>query len=78
MILWPTSMSPVGPHPPAPRPTPATHVYTVLVFDELVHAPWAVVVEATNDANAIALAQVLHPSKRRELWCGHRLVAEIR
>jgi hypothetical protein len=50
----------------------------VLVFDELVHAPWAVVVHADDDEKAIAMVRTLHPSKRRELWCGARLVAEIR
>ena len=72
-------MSPVGPTPPAPRPTdaPTRHAYTLLVFDEMVHAPWAVVFEA-EDAKAVAMVRALHPSKRREIWCDHRLVAEIR
>ena len=74
-------MSPVGPLPPAPRhsesPGPSAHTYTVLVFDELVPAPWAIPVEAEDDTKAIAVARALHPLKRRELWCGHRLVAEI-
>jgi len=81
VILQPTStgMSEVGPHPQATRPTdgPTAHVYTVLVFDELVHAPWAVVVEAGDDAKAIALTRSLQPLKRRELWSGDRLVAKI-
>jgi hypothetical protein len=81
VMLQPTSMSmsEVGPHSQATRPTdgPTAHVYTVLVFDELVHAPWAVVVEAGDDAKAIALTRSLQPLKRRELWCGDRLVAKI-
>jgi hypothetical protein len=73
-------MSPVRQHPPAPQPVdgPAPHAYTVLVFDELVHAPWAVVFQADNDAKATAMLRALHASKRRELWCGRRLVAEMR
>jgi len=73
-------MSPVRPPLPAPRPAdgPSPHAYTVLVFDELVHAPWAVVFQAEDDAKAIAMLRALHPSKRRELWCGARFVAEIR
>jgi hypothetical protein len=72
-------MSPVRPHPPATRPTDARtpHAYTLLLFDELVHAPWAVVFEADDDAKAIAMGRALHPLKRRQLWCGPRLVAEI-
>jgi len=30
-----------------------------------------------SDAEALTLARSLHPSKRRELWCRHRLVARI-
>ena len=72
-------MSSVGPHPVAPRPTdgPMPHAYTVLVFDELVHAPWSVVFEADDDAKAVALARALHPDRRRELWCGDRLVTKM-
>ena len=71
---------PSSPTSPAPQPVdgPAPHAYTVLVFDELVHAPWAVVFQADNDAKATAMLRALHASKRRELWCGRRLVAEMR
>ena len=81
MIFVPSLMSPVGPLPPAPRHTDAprpARSYTVLVFDEFVPTPWAILVEADNDAEAMALARSLHPLKRRELWCRHRLIGEIR
>jgi hypothetical protein len=79
-MMWPTRMSPLGPLPPAPRhdaDKAAPRLYTVLVFDDLVPAPWVVLVEADNDTKAIAIARSLHPTKRRELWHRHRLVAEI-
>ena len=72
-------MSPVGPFHPAQShsdpPVPSAHTYTVLVFDELLPAPWAILVEAEDDIKAIEAARSLHPLKRRELWCGQRLVA---
>jgi hypothetical protein len=79
-MIWPTSMSSAGPLPPAPRhdaDKPAPRHYTVLVFDDLVPVPWAIVIEAEDDIEAITVASSLHPSKRRELWCRHRLIAEI-
>ena len=80
MMLAATRMSSVAPPPSASRHNdggPALHSYTLLVFDELVHTPWAVVLQAKDDAKAIAMARTLHPHKRRELWCGDRRVAEI-
>jgi len=70
-------MSAVDPPPAAPRhsdPSGSSSLtYTVLVFDELLSTPWAILVEAEDDTKAIEVARALHPLKRRELWCGHRL-----
>jgi len=52
-------------------------VYTLLVFDELMGAPWVVLLDAEDDADAIRLAGAHHPTKRRELWHRHRLIAAI-
>lgn len=72
-------MSPVRRLDLAPRqsepPDLSAHTYTVLVFDELLPAPWVILVDAEDDTKAIEAARALHASKRRELWCGHRLVA---
>jgi hypothetical protein len=53
------------------------HSYTLLVFDDLLSKPRVVIVEATNDAEAIAAARARHPSRRRELWSGNRFVSEM-
>ena len=53
-------------------------LYTVCVFDEGLIVPWVRLVDAEDDSEAIALARSIQPSKRRELWDRHRLVAEFR
>ena len=53
-------------------------LYTVCVFDEGLLVPWVRLVDARDDCEAIALARAIHPSKRREIWDRHRLVAEFR
>jgi hypothetical protein len=75
-------MSPV---PPFPRPghpgtqaaEPARRLYTVLVFEPDLHVPWATLVEAADDGEAVRMARSIHPLKRREVWDRHRLVADI-
>ena len=49
----------------------------MLLFDEQLSAPWPMTIEAKDDTDAMALARGLHASKRRELWCNHRLVARF-
>jgi hypothetical protein len=53
------------------------HIYTLLVVDDVIATPWAILLEAENDSDAVALARSHHPNKRRELWQRHRLVAEF-
>ena len=52
-------------------------LYTVLVFDGQLAAPWAILVDADSDATAIEKVRSLHTLKRREIWRSHRLVASI-
>ena len=68
-----------GPIPPAPRqPSPTgTRVYTLLVYDDVVRTPWVTLLDADDDQQAIRKAHAHHPTKRRELWDKHRLVAVI-
>ena len=53
------------------------HIYTLLIMDEDIASPWAILLEAENDGDAVAVARSHHPGKRRELWQLHRLVAEF-
>jgi hypothetical protein len=74
-------MSPVRTHhgtsvPSAPRALPR-RLYTVLIFDGQLAAPWAILVDAESDAIAIEKVRSLHTLKRREIWRSHRLVATI-
>lgn len=75
-------MSPVPPFP-APRHSgpeaadTARRLYTVLVFEEDLPVPWATLIEAGDDGEAVRLARSIHPLKRREVWDRHRLVADI-
>lgn len=74
-------MRSVDPFPPAPRHSdgsaPLLHLYTLLVLDDCIAAPWAILLEAENDGDAVALARSHYPTKKRELWQRHRLVAEF-
>jgi len=49
----------------------------LLVLDEDFASPWAILLDAENDSDALSLARAHHPGKRRELWLRYRLVAEF-
>lgn len=53
-------------------------VYTLCVFDEALIVPWVQLLDASDDVEAMDLARSVRPSKRRELWHGHRFVADVR
>jgi hypothetical protein len=77
VMVWAMSTRPrvhAAPRPSAP-PQPSARTYTLLVFDDLLPAPWAIIVGAEDDAKAIEVARSIHPLKRRELWSGQRLVS---
>ncbi|MFL6755921.1 MAG: hypothetical protein ACJ8EH_10060 [Sphingomicrobium sp.] len=56
----------------------SSRLYSVCVFDEGLVVPWVKLLDATSDTEAIGAARCICPSKRRELWDRHRLVAEFR
>lgn len=69
---------PFSPAPsPSNSPTSLLRIYTLLIVDEDMASPSAILLEAEDDGDAVALARSHHPSKRRELWQRHRLVAEF-
>jgi len=80
-MLRQTSMSPVRTHYGTTVPSPSRELprrlYTVLVFDGQLAAPWAILVDAESDGIAIEKVRSLHTLKRREIWRSHRLVATI-
>jgi len=55
----------------------SSRLYSVCVFDEGLVVPWVKLVDAESDTEAIGAARCICPSKRRELWHRHRLVAEF-
>lgn len=65
-----------APSPPANSPR-LLHAYTLLIVDEEIGSPWAILLGAENDDDAVALARAHHPTKSRELWLRDRLVAEF-
>ena len=62
---------------PSRQPVELMRLYTVCVFDEELVVPWVELLDARNDQEAVALARSIQPSKRREIWDRHRLVAEL-
>ena len=52
-----------------------TRVYTVCVFDDGAVTPRVRLIDAHDDAEAISVARTINPSKRREVWDRHRLIA---
>ncbi len=62
---------------PSPQPDDLMRLYTVCVFDEELVVPWIELIDARDDQEAVALAHSIQPSKRREIWDRHRLVAEL-
>ena len=70
----------IGPEDVAGAPTldftaALARVYTVCVFDEGINVPRVSLIDADDDADAISVARTINPSKRREVWDRHRLVA---
>ena len=62
---------------PSRQASDLMRLYTVCVFDEDLAVPWVELLDARNDQEAVALARAIQPSKRREIWDRHRLVAEL-
>ena len=62
---------------PSRQPADLMRLYTVCVFDEDLVVPWVELLDARDDQEAVALARSIQPSKRREIWDRHRLVAEL-
>lgn len=71
-------------HPGPGRATPdaisrrVRRLYSVRIFEDGFVVPWIKLIDAENDSEAIGVARSILPSKRRQLWDGHRLVAEFR
>ena len=54
-----------------------TRLYTLCVFGSDFAVPWATLLDAESDDDAIAMARSMNRFSERELWDGHRLVAVI-
>ena len=54
-----------------------TRLYTLCAFGSDFAVPWATLLEADSDDDAIAMARSMNRFSERELWDGHRLVAVI-